>query len=801
MEDTEDEDDQRIANTANATESGEREILGSESVADDGLSTILEPESIGGGYPDEYDSGKPTSKARKHTNWSKSRAKKHPTKTLGGSSYITAPEYPAISKDLDMDSAVEVEGDDTRNKKPSASAQTEVHPNGFTAVTESDFNPNSDLPEMTQGTNSTTSLLPRKRSSTSTAKGVRRESPLRPVESEDVNAQKPEQTQTALQLAPKILVRFNVPADGAGDELLASQTEGDRIKKRGYMRRLRRDSTNPGEIIKMEKMLVRVDATMSQLSTEYDENDSLKTESRVVDKWREYVVVCRKGIDADTDFLVQMYKSRAVPAKEEPHVEKRPAHHIPFSRKSARVNLYSSLDKTVVIWIPWKSGTRIYILRPRSATSSVEWYTFLRTLLGSNRTTILQVNVPDLGVSLQLKNPFEQLEASHNDASVGKATDAEITKTMEAEKVIANNIVQRCLKMLEDNPEWANVLGVWLQHEKMGLAWKRYDRLEWVHGANEQKMYGTMAMLHSHELELRPKQHYPTSIKPKGEEFLDEPAPIEGFLIRLTSQKGRVQRLGKMYFKRLYFYTHNQFLCYCKPAQALPPRPPEMSMTGKIPAASQIIKSTPLIYAVNPYPLSEGDVKWFRSDDIPMKVRYDQDAYDEAERKVNTMLQADGYINLCHVSKVRNAQRGSSPVDADVDEGPDVDFHQEVADTRMEDGKTTQFDEDRTFELVLRNGLVARLQAYDKTTKKEWIVRLRRLVKYWKQRISDDMALFKTVRQWNLKRLDIDEEMESWIGQYARKWEVTRSEASTQLYNMCGISWCRTITVRRFFVA
>ena len=98
---------------------------------------------------------------------------------------------------------------------------------------------------------------------------------------------------------------------------------------------------------------------------------------------------------------------------------------------------------------------------------------------------------------------------------------------MEAEKAVAGEIIARCMKMLEKDPEWTDVLEAWLRNEKMGLAWKRYDRLEWVHGANEQKMYGTIAMQRSHELELRPKQHYPTVAK-SYDVCLEEPAPVEG---------------------------------------------------------------------------------------------------------------------------------------------------------------------------------------------------------------------------------------------------------------------------------
>ncbi len=144
---------------------------------------------------------------------------------------------------------------------------------------------------------------------------------------------------------------------------------------------------------------------------------------------------------------------------------------------------------------------------------------------------------------------------------------------------------------------------------------------------------------------------------------------------------------------------------------------------------------------------------------------------------------------------VQDAHRGSSPVDADVNQGPDVDFHEDVQDTRTEDGQTNQFDDKRTFELVMKNKLVVRLQAFNEITKKEWMTRLRKLIQYWKLRLADDTETLKAVRGLNLKLLEIDEESEAYIGQFGSKWEVTRSVASPKLFNMCGISCCRAITV------
>lgn len=594
------------------------------------------------------------------------------------------------------------------------------------------------------------------------------------------------------------MVRFNMPTEltqrGGNNKASVSQ-----LRRRRSWRYLRSGEAHPGEIVKTEKMLVRIDSSVQQLPKEYDENASIKNESRTLEKWREYVVVCRESRkEEESDFVIQLYKSRVISAREDTGASKRCVHEIPLLKKTTDVNLYSSLDKTLVIWIPWKGGSKIFLLRPRSSSSSVEWYTFIRSALGWKRPQDLQVNVPDLSVSLMIANPFSQLEAARAAVPASTEDEAALLKTLKAEEAVASVIIERCVAMLADSKEWAEVLRTWLEHEKMGLAWKRYDRLEWVHGANEQKMYGTLAMQKSHELELRPKKHYPTSVKPAKEPPVEEPAPLEGFLVRLTSQRGRAQRMGKMFFKRLYFYTHNHYLCYCRPAKAVPPPPPRSSLgrTSTIPTSAEIVDKIPLVYAVDPYPIRDGKIAWLDEGSAASIARADEDAYTEAERRATSLLDAEGYVDLCHVVKVRKVHRGSTPADANVDRGSDVDFHEAVDDTRQDDGKTTEFDDDRTFEMVLRNGLILRLQAYNEETKKEWMSRLRKLIEYWKLRTADDMNLLKSIRQANLEKLEIDEEMEAHLGQFAEKWEVSRAVASPQLFNICGISCCRAITVR-----
>nr|OQO16861.1 hypothetical protein B0A51_16526 [Rachicladosporium sp. CCFEE 5018] len=71
--------------------------------------------------------------------------------------------------------------------------------------------------------------------------------------------------------------------------------------------------------------------------------------------------------------------------------------------------------------------------------------------------------------------------------------------------------------------------------------------------------------------------------------------------------------------------------------------------------------------------------------------------------------------------------------------------------------------------------------------------RLHALVTYWSARAKADMDLYKSVRAQNLAVLNIDERTEATVGSFAYKWEVQQSYASSTLYNMCGITSCRTI--------
>ncbi|KKK15860.1 hypothetical protein ARAM_003882 [Aspergillus rambellii] len=551
-----------------------------------------------------------------------------------------------------------------------------------------------------------------------------------------------------------------------------------------------RQKTQEGEAIKAEKMLVRVEETMQDdLPEDYTEFDSLRVETRTQDNWREFLVICRSTSNKDAPFTLQMYKTRVIPEIQKDGRKVSPHYEISLGRKIAKVNLYSSLDKTIVIWNRSKRGTNIYILRPKSTAHAVEWYAFLTHTLGRRRPSSLIVNVPDLGVSLDFPNPFAQPQPIHGPKQQRDEATPNFTSM---EQSACTSIVQRCIKKLETLPEWGEVLKEWSNNEKMGLAWKRYDRLEWVYGLNEERMHGWLTMQGTHELELRPRQHYDTSVS-YGSQQEEEPKPVEGFLIRLTSQKGVHQRMNKMFFKRLYFFSQDHYLFFSKPSRSLPPTPPKLfPCESDIPSTQQILDEMPLSYDIDPFPLQGGEISWLSSGNSAHLKRHDEEAYAQLQRNIHNLSQSEGFINLCQVQEVRHVSDNSSTeTDAQYSRGPGL--NESATNHTSRNNSTVRYKDEVMFEMLLDNGLVVRFQAYSSATRDDWMKHLDALVKYWKARTAADTAELKSTRQRNLNSLGIDEELESAIGQFAKKWEVKKAEASPLLHNMCSLSGCRPI--------
>ncbi len=579
-----------------------------------------------------------------------------------------------------------------------------------------------------------------------------------------------------------------------------------RVHRTGLPKRERmpfRRSKTQGELLRAERMLLRIEtARDSSLPEHYDETKSLSIERKTIGAWREYVVVARAT--GDGMVVLNFHKNRTIPAIQLSHVAKHIAEFIVLEPKVVKANFYSNLDKTIVLSQPHRRGTIIFILRPRTITSSIEWYAFIQTCLGIAPGPIAIVNVPGLNLKLRLELDIPQASTDSSneyDAGVAVINDSGQIVSSGGTEITVDYIIDACWDILYKTPDFREVLQRWGGRGRMGLCWRRYDRIEWIHGFNAKRLVGQWAMATSHELEFRPKEHYPTTCRLTSGQTLEEPPPIEGFLIRLTSSEGRQARFGKVFYKRLYFSTHDSLLFFAKPARATPPPPPQHRPEQEISLQMQRLNGCPLIYEVNPYPVRAGEVDWLQPDIDPTEVDIrDLVATAEAARRVQQLQTSDGFIDLTQVVRIRKCIKGQTNESGLSAYPPtSVDFQQTGISSSMdsdEEGVVDDFDDGRTFELVMSSGLYIRLQAYNRYTRTEWMKRLNELVLYWKHRTAEDHINLRLMRQANIDTLRIDEEIESVVGIYAKKWEVSQCTSEPRIYNFCPISSCRTIAVR-----
>jgi hypothetical protein len=168
--------------------------------------------------------------------------------------------------------------------------------------------------------------------------------------------------------------------------------------------------------------------------------------------------------------------------------------------------------------------------------------------------------------------------------------------------------------------------------------------------------------------------------------------------------------------------------------------------------------------------------------------------------RANQVKKAQGYIDLSEVSYVRPVKRKPAGQDAEIGQGDSIDFHASELSTNdseyaFESGIASEFDDERTFELVLENGLVIRLQSFNLDCRREWMRRLRDLIKYWKLRLAEDITTLKEMREQNLRTIGIDRGNESVYGDWIQKYQLRDSVSAPGMYHFCRLADCRTISV------
>jgi hypothetical protein len=105
------------------------------------------------------------------------------------------------------------------------------------------------------------------------------------------------------------LVKFDIPEDSKRASVHFRAKQAQMTVQRASSK-LKRRKIKDGLVVKMERMLVRVDMAGNEVPDDFDENGSQKIDLRVKDKWREYMIVCRHSSSDDAEFVLQMYQTR-----------------------------------------------------------------------------------------------------------------------------------------------------------------------------------------------------------------------------------------------------------------------------------------------------------------------------------------------------------------------------------------------------------------------------------------------------------------------------------------------------------
>lgn len=174
-------------------------------------------------------------------------------------------------------------------------------------------NSRSSLLPRGSGTQSSSALRAHQDQGTPSPRKETRKNPTEAIKSTNVPGNDPSlvaEPATAQQggRAATGLVRFHIP--DAAQSSHPGKAGLAQSGRRRSLRRGRRSNKRDGEIVKMEKMLVKVESTVQDLSNQYDENESMVVDTKTVEKWQEFVVVCRESASDEADYVLQLYKTR-----------------------------------------------------------------------------------------------------------------------------------------------------------------------------------------------------------------------------------------------------------------------------------------------------------------------------------------------------------------------------------------------------------------------------------------------------------------------------------------------------------
>lgn len=567
-----------------------------------------------------------------------------------------------------------------------------------------------------------------------------------------------------------------------------------------------------GKIILMEKMLVMVKCAVNKKDPVISFSQEESIDTRISERWKEYIVVARSTGKGDSSILLQFYRRRHIPLRVNRQKDLTYGTSLDFQLdKHCLVGIYSNLDKSIFIQKPGRKDSngsheassddeeeydslKIYILKCSTLLSSGKWYNLLRgaTQMRDKLTQIsLKVPEADISVDINLREAVvKELIKSENGID-----DLKLCVLRRGYRVLQSPLMRFLIVTIFEELKKADLLEVLQKWELaniiLGCSYKHYDMLQWCSNSSIGSFFETYSLFKSCVLEFRPYMPSPKQSLTGDGCILTEPSPIEGFLITLTNRIGKEgSRLRKLYFRPSYFFTNDNLLFFSSCFKACPPSSSKEMDVRSLQKGDRI-DSLPNVYEQDPYPLDlSSHITWLKGD-LTAKEFESNDLYalNCFRRRVDQILKAEGVIDLCEIEEIH--QGDSNDV-----AGSEIKFRAlQLAKRSFWYGQAHDVGSTAgsILYIVKQNGLVLKLMTPSPAVCLEWTLRLRSLVKYWKARKDCDIKNMWNLKIRNMQQLRITNEEESNINDSTPKWIIDCGMSDPSLYNVNALCQLRPI--------
>ncbi|KAJ2754568.1 hypothetical protein GGI19_002303 [Coemansia pectinata] len=246
-----------------------------------------------------------------------------------------------------------------------------------------------------------------------------------------------------------------------------------------------------------------------------------------------------------------------------------------------------------------KSTLRVVIVKFPSFQVACEWYREIGQILLFGRILYPQcflgaiapaaqsppnsvlVSVPEMGVKVQVKLGRHNAEVPNN-VLLGGTDDRLLEHQWRCEATTVWHIRRDVVNVLLSDKTIEPQMQQWLDAEReglmsVGMAWRRFDRLDWVipcgaldstgnfkvSSVNE-LVIGPQLLEGTHTLELRILEHYPDSVEIDGTS-VSEPMSVEGFVMLKRDKKRRTEIVT---YRPVLLTSHDNWLFLIKAPRA-----------------------------------------------------------------------------------------------------------------------------------------------------------------------------------------------------------------------------------------